>query len=180
HVWGGTASYSVPLAFLGEEGLLRTGMQVREDLIDPVGLYDTTGRIRWKTVSVTRAQVASIGTYAAWQWRPAAWWRLELGARFDSGHFDVRADLPANSGTASASLVSPKLTMAFGPWARSELFLDFGQGFHSNDARGTTITIDPNDPDTAVSKVTPLVRATGAEVGVRSTPSPELELTAAL
>jgi outer membrane receptor protein involved in Fe transport len=180
HVWGGTASYSLPLTLLGEEGLLRTGVQVRADLIDPVGLYDTTGRIRWQTVSVTRAQVRSFGVYMAWQLRPAPWWQLELGARFDSDHFDVQADLPANSGTASASLMSPKLTMAFGPWARSELFLDFGQGFHSNDARGTTICVDPNDPVTAVSRVTPLARATGAEAGVRSTPSPGLELTAAL
>jgi outer membrane receptor protein involved in Fe transport len=180
HVWGGTVSYSRPLTFLGEEGLLHTGVQVRKDLIDPVGLYDTTGRVRWKTVSVTQARVTGIGVYAAWQLRPAPWWRLELGARFDSDHFDVRANLPANSGTASASLMSPKLTLAFGPWAHSEYFLDFGQGFHSNDARGTTIGVDPNDPVVPVSRVTPLARATGAEVGVRSTPSPALELTAAL
>jgi hypothetical protein len=180
HAWGGTASYSVPLTFLAEEGLLRAGLQVREDLIDPVGLYDTTGRIRWKTVSVSRARVTNIGLYTAWELRPARWWRLELGARFDSDHFDVQADLAANSGTASASLASPKLTLTFGPWARSELFLDFGQGFHSNDARGTTISVDPNDPLSPVSRVTPLARATGAEVGVRSSPSPGLELTAAL
>jgi len=76
--------------------------------------------------------------------------------------------------------VSPKLALAFGPWHSIEYFLDFGQGFHSNDARGTTISVDPNDGVTPVSRVTPLVRATGAEAGMRSSPVPELELTAAL
>jgi len=76
--------------------------------------------------------------------------------------------------------VSPKLTLAFGPCSRTEYFLDFGRGFHSNDARGTTLSVDPNDGVTPVSKVTPLVRATGAEAGVRSTLVPELELAASL
>ena len=48
-----------------------------------------------------------------------------------------------NSGDASRSLASPKLNLALGPWARTELYGSFGGGFHSNDARGATITIDP-------------------------------------
>jgi hypothetical protein len=179
-VYGAAVSYSLPLALFGEQGALRTGIQIRDDRIAPVALYDTTDRIRWKTVSVTQARVRSDAVYAAWDLHPAPWWRLTLGARFDSDHFEVNANLPANSGTASASLVSPKLTLAFGPLNATEYFLDFGQGFHSNDARGTTISVDPNDGVTPVSKATPLVRATGAEAGVRSTLIPELELAAAL
>jgi hypothetical protein len=180
HVYGAALDYSLPVAPFAEAGTLHSGVQLREDQIDPVALYDTDERIRWKTVSVTRARITSAAAYAAYEFRPASWWRVQLGARFDSDHFDVRADLPANSGTASASLVSPKLTLAFGPWSRTEYFFDFGQGFHSNDARGTTISVDPNDGVTPVSKVTPLARATGAEVGVRSTAIPDLELAAAL
>jgi hypothetical protein len=179
-VYGATLSYSLPLELFAAQGTLRTGVQIRDDRIDPVALYDTTDLMRWKTVNVTQAQVRSAAAYAAWELRPAPWWLLTLGARFDSDHFKVNANLPANSGTASASLVSPKLTLAFGPWNATEYFLDFGQGFHSNDARGTTISVDPNDGLTPVSKVTPLVRATGAEAGVRSTLVPELELAAAL
>ena len=179
-VYGAEVDYSVPIAPFAQEGTLRTGVQLREDQIDPVALYDTTERIRWKTVSVTQARVRSAAVYAAWELRPASWWLVTLGARLDSDHFDIHANLPANSGTASASLVSPKLTLAFGPWSRTEYFLDFGQGFHSNDARGTTISVDPNDGVTPASKVTPLARATGAEAGLRSTAIPELELAAAL
>ncbi|HYX74772.1 MAG TPA: TonB-dependent receptor [Steroidobacteraceae bacterium] len=180
HAGGATVDYSLPVTMFAEEGALRGGVQVREDHIDPVALYDTSERIRWKTVSVTEARVTSAALYAAWELRPARWWRVQLGARFDRDHFDVRANLPANSGTASASLVSPKLTLAFGPWSRTEYFLDFGQGFHSNDARGTTISVDPSDGVTPLGRVTPLARATGFEGGVRSMLAPGLELTAAL
>ena len=179
-VYGATASYALPLAFFAEQGTLHTGVQIRDDHIDPVALYDTTARRRWKAVSVSEARLRSAAVYAAWQMHPAPWWRVTLGARFDSDRFEIHANLPANSGTASAALVSPKLTLAFGPWNATEYFLDFGQGFHSNDARGTTISVDPSDGVTPVSRVTPLVRATGAEAGVRSSPAPELELAAAL
>jgi hypothetical protein len=46
------------------------------------------------------------------------------------------------------------------------VYVSGGLGFHSNDARGTTITVDPNTGDPA-QQVDPLVRSTGAEVGVR-------------
>jgi hypothetical protein len=180
HVYGASLGYSLPVALFKEEGTLRSGLQLREDDIDPVALYDTRQRSRWRTVSVTQARITSAAVYATWALRPASWLQMQLGLRFDSDRFDVHANLPANSGIASASLVSPKLTLAFGPWSRTQYFLDFGQGFHSNDARGTTISVDPNDGVTPVSKVTPLVRATGAEAGVRSAPAPALELTAVL
>jgi len=179
-VYGATASYSLPLTLFGEQGTLRSGIQIRDDHIDPVALYDTTARVRRRAVSVSEARVRSAALYAAWELHPAPWWRVTLGARLDSDRFDVHANLPANSGTASAVLLSPKLALAFGPWDATEYFLDFGRGFHSNDARGTTISVDPNDGVTPLTKVTPLVRATGAEAGVRSRLAPELELAAAL
>ena len=45
--------------------------------------------------------------------------------------------------------------------------LSGGLGFHSNDARGTTITVDPSTGDPA-QRVDPLVRSRGAEVGFRA------------
>jgi len=179
-VYGAAASYSLPLTLFAEQATLRAGIQIRDDHIDPVALYDTTARVRWRAVSVTEARVRSGAAYAAWELHPAPWWRVTLGARLDSDRFEVHANLPVNSGTASAALLSPKLALAFGPWNATEYFLDFGQGFHSNDARGTTISVDPNDGVTPLSRVTPLVRATGAEGGVRSRLAPGLELAAAL
>lgn len=90
-----------------------------------------------------------------------------LGLRGDVYQFDVIADRPANSGRGSAGLASPKFGAAIGPWAGTELYVNAGLGFHSNDARGAVIRVDPATGDRA-SPVTPLVRARGAEVGLRT------------
>src|SRR5262249_18019473 len=60
-----------------------------------------------------------------------------------------------------------------------ELYVNGGFGFHSNDARGTTITRDPSTGE-QVAPVTPLVRAKGAEVGVRTVAAPHLQTSVAL
>jgi len=85
---------------------------------------------------------------------------------------------PVNSGNKTDSIFSPKLSLIFGPWAQTELYLNGGFGFHSNDARGTTITVDPKTGDPA-QRVTPLVRTKGAEIGARSTWIPGLNSTLA-
>ena len=51
-----------------------------------------------------------------------------------------------------------------------------GFGFHSNDARGATITVDPVSGE-PVERVTPLVQARGAEVGLRTVRLPGLQST---
>ena len=67
-------------------------------------------------------------------------WR---GLRGDFYRFDVDSDLPANSGTDDDFIASPKLSAIWSVAKRTELYASAGTGFHSNDARGTTITIDP-------------------------------------
>ena len=179
-VYGGTLSYSRPLSLFGDDGAFRSGVQLRDDHIDPVGLYDTTDRIRWKTVSVTQARVTSYALYAAEELHLAPWWRAQVGARFDRYRFDVNANLPVNSGKTRDAIASPKLSMVLGPWYETEYFLDAGSGFHSNDARGTTIAVDPNTGVTPLGKVNALVRAIGAEAGLRTAFVPHLQLAAAI
>ena len=43
---------------------------------------------------------------------------------------------------------SPKFRMVIGPFYKTELFVGAGMGYHSNDARSTTITEVPGDPTT--------------------------------
>jgi len=50
---------------------------------------------------------------------------------------------------------------------------------HSNDARGATITVDPVSGD-PVDRVTPLGRARGAEIGIRSVRIPHLQTSVAV
>ena len=97
----------------------------------------------------------------------------------DGYHFDVDADNPANAGSRSSGLVSPKGGAIFGPWRSTEFYVNGGFGFHSNDARGSTITVDPSTGEPA-ERVTPLVRAKGAEVGFRTIAIPRLQSTVAL
>lgn len=70
------------------------------------------------------AQVTTIWTY---------WLRSVIGFREDvmSG-----SDTGTNYGSASASLPQPKLSLAFTPVATSEIYLSFGEDFHSDDLRG--------------------------------------------
>ena len=86
--------------------------------------------------------------------------------RYDQYYFDVDSSIQVNSGKVHDGIASPKLSFIFGPWAKTEYFINFGNGFHSNDARGTTQTQrpsgGPSDP------VNPLVRTKGKEVAIRT------------
>ncbi len=98
----------------------------------------------------------------------------------------MKSNVPENSGTASATLASPKLSLILGPWAQTEVYLQGGLGFHSNDGRGTTTRVDPVtrsafDADgNPVQPADPLVRTYGAEVGLRTLAVSGLQSTLSL
>ena len=175
-VYGGNLRYSLPTTLAGFETQLASGIDIRYDDIAPVGLYHTLDRVRLSTV---REDTVKQTSYSAFVSEGIAWTpkiRMTVGLRADYFDFDVRSSLAQNSGTASDSIVSPKLTVVFGPWADAEVFLNYGEGFHSNDARGTTIKVDPADGVTPVDRVNPLVKARGEEVGVRTAFNDQLKL----
>lgn len=180
-VWGGQARryWQLPTPFPVD---LETGLQLRYDDISPVGLYQSQSRHRTDTVREDRVNESSAALYLSSKQRWLAWLRTDLGLRVDAYHFDVDSDLAANSGTADDHLLSPKAALVMGPWRATELFVNYGIGFHSNDARGTTISVDPTDPSlsTAADKVTPLVRIRGAEVGMTSAALDNLRLSTTL
>jgi outer membrane receptor protein involved in Fe transport len=179
-VLGGRFEYAWPMSLTSLPGALRAGAELRRDDIDPVALFLTTQGRRRETVREDDVTQTSYSAYAAHDQRWNDWLRTELGLRFDYFDFDVSSSLAANSGTASDSIASPKATVVLGPWNETEYFLNAGRGFHSNDARGTTIRVDPTDGVTPVDRVDPLVAATGAEIGFRSGIVPGLQLYGAL
>lgn len=144
------------------------GAQIRNDSIPEVGLQKTRRR---EVLSITRddrVNQASMGLYASLTtfWRDDV--RTILGTRGDFYNFHVNSrTIAANSGFVANGIWSPKAAIIFGPWAETEFFINWGYGFHSNDARGTTTTIDPSTLQ-AVAPVTPLVRSQGYEAGYRS------------
>jgi outer membrane receptor protein involved in Fe transport len=89
-----------------------------------------------------------------------------------------------NSGSASKFLPSPKASLIFGPWSKTEFYVQGGFSFHSNDVRGTTQRIEPISPDypfpTPSIPISPLVPTKGGEVGVRTVAVPHLQSTLSL
>ncbi|HET9863234.1 MAG TPA: TonB-dependent receptor [Steroidobacteraceae bacterium] len=166
--------------YFGVSGQLRLGLDSRFDDIGVVGLYLTRGRQRLSTVREDAVQRLGTGFFVEQQLQATDWLRVIAGLRHDRASFAVRSDLAANSGRAHDDITSPKLSLVFGPWADTEFFVNTGRGFHENDARGTTIAVDPTDGVSAVERVRPMVRARGAEIGVRTAALPytQLALTA--
>ena len=152
------------------------GVQFRNDNIDDVGLYHTRERKRLETIRQDSVIQTSTGAFAQneTEWTP--WLRTLAGVRVDGYRFDVNAGITENGGTDYAGLVSPKGGAVFGPFAKTEVYVNAGLGFHSNDARGATITVDPVTGEPA-SRVTPLARATGAEIGIRTVRIPRMQMT---
>jgi hypothetical protein len=149
------------------------GVQLQNDNIFN-GLYNTQAR---RTLSVTRQDHIVESSAALFVENNTRWnaaFRTVAGARLDSYRFDVQSDLAANSGKANDHLVSPSLSLIYGPWQTAEVYANFGSGFHSNDARGSTITIDPKT-GLAADKVQPLVRSRGMEIGARTSWLPDLQ-----
>jgi hypothetical protein len=143
------------------------GLQVRQDQIR-VGLFDTVGRHITATTRQDVVRQTLLGLYGQVSMDLTPWLRSVAGLRFDQAAFDVDSqDLSANSGKNSAQRISPKLSLIFGPWQRTEYFVNAGRGLHSNDARGTTTRIDPKTGQSA-QPVPGLVSSRGLELGVRS------------
>jgi outer membrane receptor protein involved in Fe transport len=179
-VLGGAVSWQQPVRLGSVESEWRVGLDVRRDDIDPVGLHLTTARGRYLTIREDAVKQTLTGLWTALSTRWTPWLRSELGVRADRFDVDVSSSLAANSGSGNDTLTSPKISIALGPWRDTELFLATGRGFHSNDARGATITVDPNDGVTPVDRVTPLAAARGSEIGLRTALIPRTQLSIAL
>jgi outer membrane receptor protein involved in Fe transport len=178
--YGAHAELSRPTRHGGVPGTFKVGIQSRLDAIGRVGLYLTDDRERLDTIREDAVDRIGVGIYVEQQWQPVDWLRLVAGLRHDRADFDVRSDLAANSGGTGDHITSPKFSVVLGPWADTEFFVNVGRGFHENDARGTTITVDPVDGVSAANRVRPMVRASGAEIGMRTAllPRTQLALTA--
>lgn len=125
--------------------------------------------------------------------------RLQLGVRADYFTFNVEdrlersagATLPHASGYAQETIVSPKANLVVSPSRALDVFVNFGTGFHSNDARDVvinqriadlsrrfarnglsetqiadTLTALNFDPTQRGAEILP--RAVGGEIGVRT------------
>jgi hypothetical protein len=186
-VFGLAASRSWSAPLFGHASTTTLGVQLRHDRLDPVALYSTVARQLVGVTQVSRVRETSVGLYAESQLEWTRWLRSVVGVRADRFFVDHVSSIPLNSGSKVAGLISPKLSLVFGPLSKTEYFVNYGYGFHSNDARGATEKVkpkefaaDPNDPN-AVAEPSPLlVRSKGGELGLRSEIVPGLQTSLAL
>ncbi|MGB5810571.1 MAG: TonB-dependent receptor, partial [Polyangiales bacterium] len=146
----------------------RFGLNFRTDLIDN-GLDDAPARVVSDTRLDARIGETSFGVFAEEElgWR---WLRIVAGLRADVFHFRVDDRLDFEDGRRNDAILSPKASVIVRPVEPLQLFVNFGRGFHSNDARGVVRSVDP---------VTPLTAALGWEVGARVLAWKRLELSTA-
>ena len=175
NIYGGKLAYQWQGELAGRTMINRVGTEFRYDDISEVGLYQSQARDRIGVVRSDEVGEFSTGVFAEntlyWNTRL----RSVLGVRYDYYSFDVDnrtdinkngIDLSDNSGTASAGNTSLKASLIYQLSPEWETYIAAGQGFHSNDARGTTIEVDPADGSEA-TQVDPLVDSLGYEVGLR-------------
>jgi outer membrane receptor protein involved in Fe transport len=179
HLYGFATSQTFGMRLFGLDMENTVGLQGRYDKLDPVALYQDVARQRIDTTRLDRVEEASLG---AWFENKVRWTdrvRSVVGARFDTYHFDVASDIVGDSGKVGSHITSPKASLIFGPWAQTEWFVNYGQGFHSNDARGVTSTVSPTD-GSPIERAIPLVKTRGEEVGARTGIVPGLQSSLSL
>jgi len=177
--YGLAASHTIEHTLAGLSARTEFGLQLRDDRIR-VGLFDTVARRITGTTRDDKVHETLLGLYGQSTVELTDWLRVIARLRADQAHFKVDGlSNAANSGSASDHLLSPKLSLVVGPWHKSELFFNAGRGFHSNDARGTTATVDPKT-GAPVDKVPGLVAARGMELGARTEWIPGLQSSLAL
>lgn len=171
-------------SLVGGNAATTFGLGLRNDNIYVLGLFLTNAQNRLPNGTLSDDDVVErdIFSYVSSEYKAGAKLRLTGGLREDSYFMNVGDFQPANSGTRTEAMINPKFTAAYAASPHQEFYLDFGDSFHSNDARGTTQTLDPQthatiDPTGApVQSYTPLVRAWGEEVGYRYS-APKLTTT---
>jgi outer membrane receptor protein involved in Fe transport len=166
-VFGGSLVHERDANIAGRPVKLAFGAETRLDDIRDVGLFQSVARERVAMVRRDRVEEGSFGAFAEAEVNLTDRLRATLGVRADAYRAEVSAlSLPANGGETNDALASPNLALAWQATDSLELYANHGRGFHSNDARGATLGIDPKTGDPAES-VPLLVASEGSELGAR-------------
>jgi hypothetical protein len=188
-LYGARANYTRYWSIFDRPVQSQAAVETRNDDID-VALHRQVQRQRFYTINQLRVQERSFGAYMQHQIFFADWIRLEAGLRGDVFFFDgsnrVPGDQPSDpnftavpiQGNANDSIVSPKADLVITPLADTDIYLNFGTGFHSNDARNVlSAKVQPQQAGGAASA---LAQSLGYELGARTRQFDRLDLAAAL
>ncbi len=171
-LYGGWLTYARNLEVTPIPVVVRSGLWTRSDDAD-VRLSHTSGRSFVSPTSDDHVRETSLAGWAEVEALPLPWVRTVLGLRAEEFWYDVgdRSGLGRPDGHERNDAVLPKASLILRPFGADaplaseslalrelELFLNYGQGIHSNDARDVAANGD---------QVT-LPEANGYEIGVRT------------
>jgi outer membrane receptor protein involved in Fe transport len=137
-IYGGEIGFKQRAEILGMPSMGTVGFQTRVD--DVHAKLGTQLRKQFTGTTIdSDAFSASYAPFVKAEVQPLPWLRFNGGVRGEVFTFDVSnrcaTCVEQSSGQNSSGIVLPKMNMILGPWAGTEFFINYGKGFHSNDAR---------------------------------------------
>lgn len=178
-LFGGSLAYERIWTLSDVPMATTVAVETRRDDID-VALHRQIRRNRFYTINRLNVDEQSLATYVQQEAYLTDWARVEAGLRGDVYFFNGNDRLPSQAddynfesvtiaGNDVASIVSPKANLILTPVPNTDVYFNFGSGFHSNDARSVLRTGEDG-----------LVRALGTEIGSRTRQFDRLDLAASL
>ena len=188
-IWGGLGSYTKSWFLSGIPMQTKVALGTRSDYISNLALYRQVQRERFFDVSLADVQESSVSGYVDHDIFFTDWIRLNLGLRGDVFFVNVSNQLAPQSpdpnfvavpitGNTNKGIASPKANLVVSPLLNTDFYLNFGTGFHSNDARG--VILSQTSPAPASGTIPLLVRSIGTELGARTRQFDRLDLASAL
>ncbi len=181
-LFGVDATYEKWTTIGSAQALITSGVQLRSDDVE-TSLFHAAKRERLamcfgesaNPCNHTRNGIRTLSAYAEADVVPVAWLHVRPGLRVDGFRWDVEDldpettndPMTTTAGSATAAIVSPKLSLEMHASEQVTFFANSGFGFHSNDARSAV-----KDGSQA------LARAIGAEGGVRVKPAERARVSA--
>lgn len=178
-IYGTNVSYQFDTQTLAINMQHTAGIELRHDDIGNVGLYNTKAREQLNTIRQDTLKQTSYSSFWESKFLLTPKFEATVGVRYDYFNSNVTSNTNANSGKANDDLVSLKASLNYRFNSVLATYANWGQSFHSNDARGSSISIDPITGEPA-NKVDLLVKSEGAEIGLRFADEQKFNISAAL
>jgi len=198
-IYGINTRYSMRKILGDVHTFTKFGCNYRGDQID-LSLWHSPDRIRNQPRTDNHVGEVNMSAWLEEDLVFNPYFKLQLGLRGDYFSFNTLdrlddQDIPGNglphaSGFARTGVLSPKINMVVSPTKKTDIYINFGRGFHSNDARDVIISqkiseiiynmqkrgyslqeinqyLLSENMDPAHASLTCLPAATGAELGLR-------------
>ena len=191
-VGGGTA-YTRAMTVAGIDSETTVGLQERYDseyidrrhtrartvldyCNDGLGVYSAGN----SACQADNAQMSDSAPYVSNTTHWLSWLRTTIGLREDYYNATDQNIITRNNYSGQEWLLQPKGSVAFGPWYKTEFYISSGQGFHSDDIRGSLGALAPQGPGLADFRAPLMAKAKGYEIGIRNSSIPDLQVQLAL